>query len=325
MKCLARGTYLIAAALLLLLGGCWTSSPAPAKDTQARRASLWVDALEGEPVTFQSMLEDLRQARVIYLGEVHSITRHHELETELLEGLAEQGVGLVLAMEQFEFFAQPALDRFNSGAIDLAGLVREGQWDKRWSGHTNYHGLLAAARAHGIPVLALNARAETIRAVGRAGLANLSPEQRRELPEQIVTEDPLYERWLDKVLGVHLAFDPTKLQSAFQAQVARDETMAERLAAYLNSPAGGRRTALVVCGRGHCEFGLGTPTRVARRLPGISQRIVLFSESGDLRLSDVERRQSRDVEISHEFLKELSRPPGDYVHVTASATGSSVK
>lgn len=306
--------------MVLLLGGCSTSSRGPANGASPRRAALWVDAIEGEPVSFQSILEDLRQARVIYLGEVHSIPGHHELEKEVVEGLSGQGVKLVLAMEQFEFFTQPALDRFNSGAIDLAGLVRESEWDKRWSAHTNYHALLAEARAQGIPVLALNARAETIRAIGRAGLANLKPEQRRELPEQIVTEDPLYERWLDKVLGVHMAFDPNKLQPAFQAQVARDETMAERLSAFLNSPGGGQRTALVICGRGHCQFGLGTPARVARRLPGISQRIVLLSESGDLRLSETELRQSRDVEISHEFLRELDRPPGDYIHVTVLAT-----
>jgi uncharacterized iron-regulated protein len=114
-----------------------------------------------------------------------------------------------------------------------------------------------------------------------------------------------------------MAFDSKQLEPAFEAQVARDETMAERLAQFLSSPAGQHRTALVICGRGHCEYGLGTPARVSRRIPGVSQRIVLLSESGDLRLSEQEQRQSRKVEVSHEFLRELDRPAGDYFNVTS--------
>jgi hypothetical protein len=114
-----------------------------------------------------------------------------------------------------------------------------------------------------------------------------------------------------------MAFDPTQLGAAFEAQVARDETMAERLAQFLASPAGRDRTALVVCGRGHCEYGLGTPARVSRRVPGIGQRIVLLSESGDLRLSEQERQQSRQIEVSHEFLRELGRSLGVYFHLTS--------
>jgi hypothetical protein len=59
------------------------------------------------------------------------------------------------------------------------------------------------------------------------------------------------------------------------------------------------------------------PERVTRRMPGYSQRILLFSESGDLRLSEQERKQARDIEVPHEFLRELGRPPGDYLHITA--------
>jgi uncharacterized iron-regulated protein len=278
---------------------------------------MWVDAIGGEPVAFPDVLEDLTHARVIYLGEVHSIPRHHELELAVLESMAGRRVRLVLAMEQFEAFNQPALDRFNSGALDLDGLISETKLEKRWTGYTNYLPLLRAARAHQVPVQALNARAETIRAIGRRGLGALSREQRKELPAEIVTRDPLYQTWLNKVLSVHMAFDQKQLEPAFEAQVTRDETMADRLAQFLSSPAGRDRSALVVCGRGHCEYGLGTPARVSRRVPGISQRIVLFSESGDLRLSEQEQRQSRTIEVSHEFLRALGRPPGDYFQVTS--------
>jgi uncharacterized iron-regulated protein len=40
----------------------------------------------------------------------------------MLQSLAARGLGLVLAMEQFEQSVQPALDRFNTGALPLDGL-----------------------------------------------------------------------------------------------------------------------------------------------------------------------------------------------------------
>jgi uncharacterized iron-regulated protein len=303
---------LLAAALLMhsQLGQLWAQQPGPPV-----RAALWIDALRGEPLAQAEMIEDVEKARVTYLGEYHTIQRHHQLEVQLLEALVQRGRRVVLAMEQFESAAQPGLDRFNSGTIDLDTLVQQTELPKRWPGYTNYLALLSSARTHGVPVLALNARAETIRAVGRSGLAGLPAEQRAELPESIQLDDPVYERLLTQTLAVHMAFDPKKLRPVFEAQVARDETMAARLSEFLASSAGRERQALVICGRGHCEFGLGTPARVERRMPGITQRVILFSESGDLQLSEEERKQAREIEIPHSFLKDLGRPAADYFHV----------
>jgi uncharacterized iron-regulated protein len=300
---------------ILLATGCSSTRSARRPDAAPPRASMWVNTLRSEPIAFDELLDDLQEARVIFLGEYHSLSRHHALQIQVLEGLAQRGVPLVLAMEQFEYFTQPALDEFNRGAIDLPGLIAASDWAARWRGHTNYHALLMAAQEHQIPVLALNARAETIRAIGRRGLEGIDAEQRSELPAEVDTDDPVYERLLDRVLGVHMAFDPKKLRPVFEAQVARDEMMAHRLSSFLASAAGADRTAVVICGRGHCEYGLGMPDRVARRMPGLAQRIVLFSQSGDLHLTEEEQSQAREIEIPHQFLRELGRAPSDFMHL----------
>ncbi len=306
-------------ALLVLGPGCAGMAPA-ASSAGPPRPAFWVDAMRAEPLTFEALLDELGQARVIYLGEYHTLARHHELQTAILDGLARRGGRLALALEPFEFPVQPVLDQFNQKAIDLDQLVAASNWSQRWRGHTNYHALLAAARAHDVPLLALNARSETIRAVGRLGLKGIGPEQRAELPVEMVTDDPVYERLTTRMLGVHMAFDPEKLRPVFEAQVARDETMADRLAGFLQSSAGQGRTVIVICGRGHCAYGLGMPDRVARRAPELPQRVVLFSESGDLYLSPEERRQAREIEVPHEFLRGLGRSAADFFHVTAGAS-----
>jgi uncharacterized iron-regulated protein len=310
----------------IMMGLVWTClTAAPSRATgQGARAMLWVDALRGEPIALEDMLQDLRPRDVVYLGEYHSIARHHRLEEELLRYLTQSNRPAVLALEHFEFQQQPALDRFSRGEIGLNELASQTDLARRWPGYTNYLSLLGTAQKSGVALLALNARSDTIRAVARKGLAGVSSTQRKELPEQIVLDDPVYERVLDQSLSVHMAFDPQKLRPVYEAQVCRDETMAARLTEYLASAAGKGRLAIVLCGRGHCEFGLGTPARVARRAPGLTQRILLFSESGDLHLTPAEQKQAREVEISHEFLREIGRAPGDYFHVVEVAAGGEV-
>ena len=80
--------------------------------------------------------------------------------------------------------------------------------------------------------------------------------------------------------------------------------------------AGERRPlAVVIRGAGHCQFGLGTPDRVKRRLPDAESRIVLMSESGDLELTEEEEKMRRDLEITHRQLEFIERPVADYLHV----------
>jgi len=39
-----------------------------------------IDVYAGEPVSEEMMMDDLAQVRVVYLGELHTISRHHELQ-----------------------------------------------------------------------------------------------------------------------------------------------------------------------------------------------------------------------------------------------------
>jgi uncharacterized iron-regulated protein len=157
------------------------------------------------------------------------------------------------------------------------------------------------------------------------GLAKLAPEQRAQLPEDILLDDPLYARLLDLQLAVHMAMDPARLQSVIEAQIARDEMMAAQIAAAraLIGPNGQPRTAVVIAGTGHLRYGLGTPDRVRRRLPGVVDRIVLSTESGQLKLSDSDRAAMREITITHADLRALGRPPGDYLRVLPLAAAAS--
>jgi aminopeptidase N len=282
------------------------------------RRSLWIDAYRGEPIPYDAVLDDLQKVGVVYLGECHALDRHHEIQAKILGDLADRKAPLVLGLEQMESFQQPHLDRYVAGKIDFDELVEDSNWPERWHNYRQYRKILEIARKHKIPVLALNARAETIRQVARGGgVDRLEPKLRKELPEDLQLQDPAYEMLLNLELMVHMPLTAEKLRPVREAQICRDEAMAEALSSFLKSEPGQGQTAVVVCGAGHASYGLGMVSRVKRRLPKIKDRVVLFSQSGDLELTPEEKAMARDIEITHEQLRTINRPLADYLHVAS--------
>jgi uncharacterized iron-regulated protein len=286
--------------------------------TQTSTGELWLDLIEGEETAEAAVIEDLATAGVIYVGEAHTIARHHAIQLHLLQSLAARGLPLVLCLEQLEARDQAVVDRFNRGEVDFDTLARDIDWAKKWKNFADYRPLCEFAQKSGIPVQALNAPAAVIRAVSRGGgLDKLPADQRALIAAEIRTDDPVYERMMNLSLAVHMAMDPAKLRPVFEAQVARDETMAANIVAgrRIATTADRPRTAFVLVGAGHVRHGLGTADRVRRREPGIVERIVLSTESGQLVLSESDKAAARDISISHAQFREIGRPPGDYLHV----------
>ncbi|MBI3947292.1 MAG: ChaN family lipoprotein [Armatimonadetes bacterium] len=290
--------------------------PAAGDEPPQGRCQLWVDVYRGEPLAYPDVLADLAGARVLYLGERHGVARIHRWQARIVADLARKGVPLALALEQIEAHQQPVVDRYNRGEIGFEELTRAIDWARRWPGYEDYRPAIEAARRAGAPILALNARQETVRQVARSGgVANLPPEARAELPADMDLDDPPYERVLGRPLQVHMAATPERLRPMVEAQIARDETMAERLAAFLKSEAGKSRMAVVLVGAGHVSYGLGLPERVRRRMPETRDRIVVFSESGEGELTPGMEAVSRPVMITHEDLRAIGRPIADYLQV----------
>ena len=285
---------------------------------QESRRSLWIDVYRGEPLRYEDVLDDLAGAGVVYLGEFHTLQGHHAIQEQVVTDLARRGRPLVLGMEQLESVQQPAVDRYNRGEISFDQLAEAVHWPQRWANYQQYKPVVEAARKFKIPILALNARSETIHQVARSGgIGGMDPKLRAELPKEIQIDDPPYKKWLGIQLMVHMAANPETLRPMIEAQIARDEAMAQALCTFLNSDAGRGRSAIVLCGTGHITYGLGTPARVRRRMPQIKDRIVLLSESGDLVLSPSELSAARAITVTHEQLRQIDRPIGDYLWVTS--------
>ncbi|MCX6955121.1 MAG: ChaN family lipoprotein [Verrucomicrobia bacterium] len=308
----------LCAALLSLFAGCATAPRPVAGPLPSAPPEFWLDLARGDEVPEADVLADLATAGAIFVGEAHTIPRHHALQLHLLQELFSRQVPLVLCLEQLEARDQPAVDRYTRRELDFDGLVRAIDWPKKWSNYADYRALCEFARQHRIPIRALNAPSDTIRTVSRGGgIAKLPPDLRAHLPTEIFLEEPVYERLTTLELATHMAMDPARLRPVFEAQVARDETMAVNIVAArrIDTAPDKPRTAFVIVGAGHMRFGLGTADRVRRRDPGIVERLVILTESDQLRLTAAEKAASRDVTISHAELRVIGRPPADYVRI----------
>ena len=120
------------------------------------RSGFWIDVYRGEPLSYEDMLDDLAEVRVVYLGERHTLERHHAIQERIVTDLTQRGVPLVLGLEQMEAFNQAALDRYHQGEIDFDELAEQTEWVKRWSNYEQYRPILEAARQAGAPILAVD-------------------------------------------------------------------------------------------------------------------------------------------------------------------------
>jgi uncharacterized iron-regulated protein len=303
--------------LLLFLAAC--TNPPNARPLAA--TETWIDLVDGDEVEHAEVLKDLVQAGAIYVGETHSIARHHTVQLWLLQELFARGIPLVLCLEQLEAADQPAVDRYNRREIDFATLAREINWAAKWNNYSEYRALCEFAQQHRVPIAALNAPPDLIRAVSRGGgVARLTPEQRAQLPADLILDDPLYEKVTSLQLAIHMAVDPAKLRPMFEAQITRDEVMATNIVAARHRETAVPRTAFVILGAGHMRYGLGTPSSVRRREPRIVERLIVVSESGQYHRTDAEKAASRETTISHSDLRALGRPPADYLRLLPLAS-----
>jgi uncharacterized iron-regulated protein len=288
----------------------------PMSTLAADRPVVWIDACEGEPAEYAEVVKDLGSARVVYLGERHTLQRHHDTQARIIADLARGGASLVVAFEPLESSQQPAIDRYNRGEIDFDALAAAIDWLKRWPNYKQYRPVLEAAHKAKAIVIGLSPAPESIRAVARSGgVDRLDTKTRAQLPREMDLKDPVYEKHLAAQLMVHMAASPQRLRPMIEAQMVRDEAMSAALADYLRSDDSRGRKAVVICGSGHVAYGLGTPQRVRRRLGDANDRIVVLAECGDVRLSEAERAVSRPIEITHRQLREIGRPLADYLEV----------
>lgn len=309
-------THRAVCALLVLAVGCAgrtsgssVAKPvAPAGGLEAAALPYQVlDARTGRQLDTAEFWNTLAGARAVCVGEEHSNPHHHWVQLEVVKQLARRTPGgpLALGMEMFQRPFQGVLDDYAARRIDATALRSRAGWEERWGYDWGFYGpTIDAAVAAGARLLALNAPSEVTKKVVRKGLDALTPEERAQLPKELVLDDPTHRAWFHDLMegmgGAEAhsqakekaadakaaapeappAKDAAAMPSAEQiytVQVIWDETMADGTAAWLAATPDGR--AIILAGNGHCHDS-AIVKRLARRGVGtvVSVRPVIDAE-----------------------------------------------
>jgi len=256
-----------------MLAGCGSPplrSPLPSNHPLPPSAD---DALVIEPALspgLPQLLARLRDQRLVYVGEVHDRNADHRLQLAVLQALPPDRVAL--GVEWFQARFQSALDDYIGGRITEEEMLRRTEYFTRWRfDYRLYRPIIRYAREHHIPIIALNASRELTDAIRDRGIAGLPPSLRDELPESYDFGDHEYDRILHRVFSQHPR-EEREFPRFREVQLTWDESMAQRIAAYLKDHP--ERQMVVMAGRGHIAGRHGIPNRVTRR-SGIRGVVVL--------------------------------------------------
>jgi uncharacterized iron-regulated protein len=251
-------------------------------------------------ISMEEIIEDVIDSDVIYVGESHTNYEDHRVQLEVIRALYERGRKFAIGMEMFQRPFQEALDAYIAGETTEKEFLKASEYFTRWKfDYHLYREILQYARAHSIPVVALNADADIIKKVSSGGLDALSDEEREKIPKDMDMYDMEYRRKLEEVFGLHKNSSDKKFENFYQSQIIWDETMAHSADEFLSKNPGYQM--VVLAGMGHVAWGYGIPNRV-HRLNGKDFAILINSN-----IETIEEGMA-DYVLFPESLKPLKSP-----------------
>lgn len=197
-------------------------------------AYLLYDKSAQKNVQYGDMLQKLKDADVVFFGEIHNSPICHWLQLQVTKDLyATRQQNLMLGAEMFEADNQLVLSEYVEGRISSAQLEAE---SKIWKNYqTDYKPLVDFARSNKLPFVATNVPRRYASMVSKGGLAaleQLSPEGKKHLPPLPIEVDlslPGYKNMMD-MGGMHGGsmgkMSEETMANMARAQAVKDATMA---------------------------------------------------------------------------------------------------
>lgn len=233
---------------------------------------------KGNPASIEKIIDSLKDADVVFLGEQHDDAVTHYLENEIFQQAFNKyhsSRPVALSMEMFERDVQTVLDEY------LKNLISENHFllsSRPWNNYkTDYRPLVEFAKQNGVPVIAANAPRRYVNMVSRGGrdtLNALSPTAKSWLAPLPYSEPS--KTYGDKFKALMGAMPEASagLDKILASQSLWDATMAYSISEFLKA----NKNALVVHLNGgfHTESRLGTVEHLLRYNPKARVLVVTF-------------------------------------------------
>lgn len=196
-------------------------------------------------------VSNLKQSRIVLVGEHHSNVAHHRAQLAVIRALKEAGVEVAIGLEMFRHESQADLDRWVSGKIDTQRFekIYYDNWNFPWQA---YSMIFEYARDHKIPMIGLNVPREITRKVSRNGFQSLTPQQKGQLAEVSCVVDQQYMNYIRQAFGGH-GHGQLNFIYFCEAQMVWDTALAVYALNYLEKHP--NAVVVVLAGVGHAQKG----------------------------------------------------------------------
>lgn len=247
-----------------------------------------------------ALVDQLRDRKVVLLGEHHDNMEHHRWQLQMISGLHHTHPNLVLGFEMFPRQSQPVLDRWVAGELSEAEFLKQVKWSEFWTFDASlYLPLFHYARMNHIPIYALNVDRSLIRKVGADGWDKVPVTER----EGVSKPAPASQRYKEMLASVFMSHGDKhgKGQKAeeqvaqiladpgfnrfVESQSAWDRAMAEGVAKGLKEHQGSMMVA--VMGSGHMMYHFGVPEQM--QALGLPKPAVLIPWDSEFECSYIDK------------------------------------
>ncbi|MCP4109279.1 MAG: ChaN family lipoprotein [Desulfobacteraceae bacterium] len=219
-----------------------------------------VSSETGKPVTFEELLADLKKARIVYVGESHTNSEHHDIQLRIIKALFDDNHNLSVGMEMFDRSYQHILDQWSAGQLDRKTFMRKTHWYANWKYDFElYGGVLDFIKENNIKLAGLNIPFHIPPKISVGGIDNLSDNDRKHLPEKTDTSDAAHRAYVEEIFKQH-RIRGRDFEDFYMAQCVWEDIMAESVAFNLK-----KSKMVVLAGNGHIIRKFGIPDRAFRR------------------------------------------------------------
>jgi uncharacterized iron-regulated protein len=223
-------------------------------------------ARTGRPIGFERMIDEMRTARIVHVGETHNSMPMHEIEFQVIRALYGRDPHLAIGLEMVPVTLQEALNKWTAGILTKDEFLREIRWYVTWNFNFGYYEkIFDFAREHRLPIYALNAPREVISKFRMRGWDALSDAEKAFFPGPPDTTNADHRQLIRTIFesseipeamkgaGLDMMFE-----GLYRGQSAWDTVMGANAVRAVRAE--GRR--LVVCvGSGHLLYNLGLNRR----------------------------------------------------------------
>jgi uncharacterized iron-regulated protein len=246
----------------------------------AHPRGTWLCPQSGGVLEQGALLRALAGRSVVLLGETHDIAEIHRWQLHVAAFLHMLRPQMAIGFEMFPRRVQGVLDAWVEGLMDTATFLERSDWDQVWGFDAAlYLPLFHFCRQQRVRMLALNCHRPLVTRVGQVGWEAIPVAERDGVtPAAPATE--AYRAYLERLMGsvrpVPGGAAGSPVSDRFlRAQQCWDRAFACGIADHLmRAP---DDLVIGIIGRGHLEYGHGTPYQL--RDLGIGDSAVLLPTS----------------------------------------------